>query len=228
MEVGALVAAAGQGTRLGETLPKAFVELEGRPLLWWTVSALARSPHIGSLTVAVPAGCVERASDALREIRAFPIRVVEGGATRQESVYRALRSSPEHWALVLVHDAARPFVSPRLVEDCIHAAAELEAVVAALPVTDTIKEVDSSGKVLRTLDRVRLRAVQTPQVFRRSLLAEAHERARQEGYRATDDAALVERLGRPVWVVRGSRENRKITTPEDLDWARSRLRRAPR
>jgi 2-C-methyl-D-erythritol 4-phosphate cytidylyltransferase len=149
------------------------------------------------------------------------VDVVAGGATRQESVWRALQASPPAVDIVLVHDAVRPFIERRLIDAVVAAAVQHGAAVCALPIAETVKRV-RDGMVEATLDRSGLWAVQTPQAFRAALLREAHDKARRDGVAGTDDAALVERLGHPVRVVAGLPGNVKITTPEDLRRARGR------
>jgi 2-C-methyl-D-erythritol 4-phosphate cytidylyltransferase len=149
------------------------------------------------------------------------VEVVEGGTTRQESVWRALQAAPADAPIVLVHDAVRPFITPQLI-DAIRTAADAHgAVLCALPIVETVKRV-VDGVVESTLDRSTLWAVQTPQGFRAPLLREAHEKAIRDGIVGTDDAMLVERLGHAVRVVPGLAENVKITTPADLRAARRR------
>jgi 2-C-methyl-D-erythritol 4-phosphate cytidylyltransferase len=148
------------------------------------------------------------------------VKVVEGGAERQESVWRGLRAIPEAAAeVVLVHDAVRPFVTRALIDDVLKAAVETGAAICARPIAETVKRV-VDGFVGETLDRRSLWAVQTPQGFRAALLREAHDKARRDGIVGTDDAMLVERLVHPVRVVPGLAANVKITTPEDLHHAR--------
>jgi 2-C-methyl-D-erythritol 4-phosphate cytidylyltransferase/2-C-methyl-D-erythritol 2,4-cyclodiphosphate synthase len=146
-------------------------------------------------------------------------KVVGGGSDRQASVRNALAEVDANADLVLVHDGARPLATAALFRRCIEAAAAHGAAVAAVPCSDTVKEVDGEGRVLATLDRSRLWLVQTPQVFRHSLLVQAHEAAVREGVTGTDDASLVERLGYVVRVVLGDPRNIKITWPEDITWA---------
>ena len=208
----ALIVAAGRGERLGSGRPKAFVTLGGRPMLEWSVEALRSVAGIERIIVALPGDSLDEAP--------IGTTAVAGGAVRSASVREALRAAPEGDPIV-VHDAARPLAPARLFE---RALAQLErsgadAVVAAAPVSDTIKEVDvSDGRtVTRTLERARLWAVQTPQVFRRAALERALLDAEDETLAAaTDDAWLVERAGGRVEVVESSPANFKITTPTDL------------
>jgi 2-C-methyl-D-erythritol 4-phosphate cytidylyltransferase len=207
----ALIVAAGRGERLGLDQPKALVALGGRPMLSWSVEALRSVPGVEQIVVAPPGDALDAAPEGT-----VP---VAGGQARSESVRAALRAS-ETGDPVIVHDAARPLAARELFERVL---AELEqsgaeAVIAATPVSDTIKEVDADGCSVRaTLDRRRLWAVQTPQVFRRAALERALSEAPEEVLRgATDDAWLVERLGGRVRVVDAGPRNMKITTPTDL------------
>jgi 2-C-methyl-D-erythritol 4-phosphate cytidylyltransferase len=215
-----LIPAGGLGTRLGSRTPKQFLALGGGPILAATVAHFARHPAIEAIVVAAPAAHVERARRALRRVRSrAAVTVVPGGQTRQESVWLALQAAPDDAGLVVVHDAVRPFIAKGLIDDVLRAARAVGAAICALPVTETVKRV-RGDEVEATIDRTGLWTVQTPQAFRAELLREAHEKARRDGMVGTDDAALVERLGHPVKVVRGLEGNLKITTPEDLRRAR--------
>jgi 2-C-methyl-D-erythritol 4-phosphate cytidylyltransferase len=207
----ALIVAAGSGERLGAGRPKALVELAGQPLLQWSIDALRRVPRIERIVVALPAG-VEAPAGVI---------AVEGGHVRSDSVRRALAASGGGDP-VLVHDAARPLLTPELAESVIAALEsdpQASAAIAAAPMTDTVKRADRDGTVRETLDRSELWAVQTPQVFRRGALVRALEVHVDELARATDDASLVERQGGRVIVVPASAENLKVTTPHDLRMA---------
>lgn len=206
--VGALVPAAGLGVRLGPGAPKALRELAGEALLVHAVRGLRAAPSIGPIVVAV--SDVPLVSELLRP---YDVVVVAGGAERQDSVRAALAALDTSADLVLVHDAARCLTPASVVEAVIAALrAGAEAVVPVLPVADTVKEV-AGERVVRTLDRSALRAVQTPQGFQRAVL----ERAHASGQPAlTDDAGLVEALGGTVRTVPGSEEAFKVTRPLDL------------
>ncbi len=205
--------AAGRGERLGDERPKAFAELGGRPLIEYALRALARSARVDDVVVVVPTGFENHpALDGAT-------RVVEGGGTRQESVARGMAALPAEAHVVLVHDAARCLAPPELfdaVADAVDDAAggAYEAVVPGLAVVDTVKQVDGDGRVTGTPDRTALRAVQTPQGFRRAVLERAHESPGTTD--VSDDAGLVELLGRPVHVVPGHPDAFKITRPLDL------------
>jgi 2-C-methyl-D-erythritol 4-phosphate cytidylyltransferase len=215
----ALIVAAGSGERLGAGRPKALVELAGRPLFTWSMEALRATKGIERIAIAMPFDSDEDAHDFHIAAPGAPaIIAVRGGATRSESVRRAL-DAVGPGDPVLVHDAARPLLTPELareVIDALAADASADAAIAAMPVTDTVKRVDGGGAVHETLDRDELWAVQTPQVFRRAALERALEVPAHELARATDDAWLIERDGGRVIVVRASDENLKVTTPLDL------------
>jgi len=204
----ALLLAAGSGERLGAGRPKALVEVAGRPLVQWSIEALQGTPGIERIVLALPAGVSPPAG----------VTAVIGGEVRSQSVQRALAAAGPA-DTVLVHDAARPLLTPALALAVIGALErdpDAQAAIAAAPVTDTVKLVDEKGVVARTLDRQRLWAVQTPQVFRRAALDSALAVAGEELARATDDAWLIERQGGRVLVVDTGAENLKVTRPLDL------------
>jgi 2-C-methyl-D-erythritol 4-phosphate cytidylyltransferase len=210
----ALVVAAGRGERLGTPVPKAFVMLAGRPMVQWSIAALSAVAAIDEIVVALPP-----AMDAPEGTIG-----VAGGTQRSHSVQAALAAARAD-DVVLVHDAARPLLTVALVEDCLAAlaAGECDAAIAAAPVTDTIKECDATT-VVRTLDRARLWAVQTPQAFRRDVLERALDQDDEILGAATDDAALVEAMGGTVRLVPAPADNLKVTTPLDLRVAELLLR----
>lgn len=226
----AIVPAAGRGDRLGPGAPKALRDLGGVPMLIHAVRALATARAVDLVVVAAPADSVGEVRALLSEYgaeepafgRAAAV-VVAGGATRQASVAAALNSLPDDVDVVLVHDAARPLVPVELVEAIAAAvSADCPAVVPGLAVNDTIKCVGAQQEVLETLDRSMLRAIQTPQGFRREVLAAAHAAATGE---VTDDAGLVEAIGVAVVVIPGAAEAFKVTRPLDLVLAEAVLAR---
>lgn len=228
LEALAVLVAAGRSERLPGHLPKQLLPLAGLPLLVWAAKALDMAAGVVGILPVHPPGMgdrVERELSVLGSPKILP--GVEGGETRQESVARGVQALPPAADLVLVHDAARPLASAALVERVLEAAAIHGAAVPVRPLSETIKEVEDD-RVVRTLDRSRLVAVQTPQGFRRELLARAIFEARDLGVRATDEAALVERLGRPVATVPGEASNLKVTEPQDLELAEHYLREADR
>ncbi|MEV7330729.1 2-C-methyl-D-erythritol 4-phosphate cytidylyltransferase [Micromonospora sp. NPDC093244] len=211
-DVAVLVPAAGAGVRLGPGRPKALRLLAGEPLLVHAVRRLAAAPSVHTIVVAAPAAEVTAVRELLAPVA--PVTVVPGGAERQASVAAALAAVPDGPTIVLVHDAARALTPPELVESVAAAVRDgCAAVIPVLPVVDTIKEVGADEVVLGTVDRSALRAVQTPQGFRRAVLTAAHAAA---GDPLTDDAGLVEKQGVPVTCVPGSEYALKITRPFDL------------
>lgn len=207
----ALVVAAGRGERLGQDRPKALVSLAGKPMLEWSVDALRGVAEVERIVVALPSG----------ELHAAPAGTVAvaGGPARSQSVREALKVAGEGDP-VIVHDAARPLASTELFERAIAqlAASGADAVIAATPVSDTIKEVGQDGRTVRgTLDRSRLWAVQTPQVFQRQALERVFEEAPEELLAAaTDDAWMIEQAGGSVQVLDAGAQNLKVTTATDL------------
>ncbi len=226
MIVTAIVPAAGEGSRFGGAVRKQFIALNGLPILSHTLRALAASRALAAMIVVVPPGDESRGRDALSLAGVdIETEVISGGQERQDSVYKGLQRAKPDTDMVLIHDGVRPFVSREVVLATIEGAEEWGAAVAAVPVTDTIKRVDAGGLVVDTPPREQLWAVQTPQVFRYALLMLAHQSVREHGIVVTDDAALVERIGVKVKVVRGNYENIKITSEEDLPLADLILRR---
>jgi 2-C-methyl-D-erythritol 4-phosphate cytidylyltransferase len=209
----ALLVAAGSGERLGAPRPKAFVVVAGRPMLEWSLVAL-RAAGVEDVVVALPPG----------EAAPAGCTGVPGGATRSASVRAALAAAPPGHDAVVVHDAARPLVTPELFARALEALAGADAAIAAARVTDTIKRADAEGRVVATLDRSVLWAIQTPQAFRREALARALDVGEDVLAAATDDAWLVERAGGSVRVVESSPANLKVTTPHDLQVAELLLR----
>jgi 2-C-methyl-D-erythritol 4-phosphate cytidylyltransferase len=213
----ALVVAAGSGERLGAAVPKAFIVLAGRPLVAWSLDALAAA-GVPRAVIAVPPGHGAAAEQALAgAAEDFPLglALVEGGATRSESVRNAFAAAGDAEAIV-VHDAARPLATPEIFRSTIAALAGVDAAIAAARVTDTIKEAGPDGRVARTLDRSRLWAIQTPQAFRAESLRRALDVPASVLAAATDDAWLVERAGGSVRVIESAPANFKVTTPHDL------------
>jgi 2-C-methyl-D-erythritol 4-phosphate cytidylyltransferase len=212
-----LIAAAGSGRRMGAAGNKLLLEVSGRPVLAWTLEAALACPAlrwIGIVGQAADAPAVEAIVAAARPDR--PVAWILGGDTRQDSVSRGLAALPPEAASVLIHDGARCLVEPELLQRCAAAVASGAAVIAATPVTDTIKEVNGAGTIVATPDRSALWAAQTPQAFPVRQLRQAHAIARDRGWSVTDDAALFERLGLPVQVLQAPPSNIKLTTPFDL------------
>ncbi|MDQ0091793.1 2-C-methyl-D-erythritol 4-phosphate cytidylyltransferase [Paenibacillus anaericanus] len=215
---GVIVVAAGRGTRMGSKESKQYLMLQDKPIVIHTLEVFDRHPLITEIILVTGAQDVERCLSWIHEFgMTKKIKVIAGGAERQHSVYQGLLHMNSPW--VLVHDGVRPFVTQQQVTSCYEAAVQHGAAVLAVPVKDTVKQVDGQGWVTATPDRRSLWAIQTPQAFRRSELIQAHEIAEAEGFIGTDDSMLIERLGVQVMVVEGGYANIKITTPEDLDYA---------
>ena len=217
-DVAAILVAAGRGERAGSDIPKQFLVLEGRPMFIHALRVLAASPAIVHTAVVVPDGWEKRVEDMVAAEKFDPqtVRVVAGGARRQDSVWEGLRT----WSnatLVLVHDAARPCLSADLVDRTIAAARQSGAATAALPITDTVMRAASPAPEI--VDRTGLWAVQTPQVFEAGLLRAAHARARAQDIDSSDDGTLVLGLGHELRFVPGDWWNIKVTAPKDLDRA---------
>ena len=214
-----MIAAAGSGERLGAGGPKAFAEAFGQPLLAWSLTAFDAAESIGRIVVAAP----RRGEDRVEAIAAeagVAIEIVPGGDHRSQSVANGMQ--PVNTELVVFHDAARPLVTAELIDEVVRRLdhdPDIAGVIAASPVTDTIKEASVSRRVLRTPERSRMWAVQTPQAFRTSGLREAIATHPDELGTVTDDAMLVERSGGEVLIHQASPDNIKVTTPRDLQIA---------
>jgi 2-C-methyl-D-erythritol 4-phosphate cytidylyltransferase len=211
---------------MGATGGKGLVAVGGQPMALYSLRTLTRLRDLLSIVLVVGADQLQRAASMVANFGPWPVPVqlACGGPERQDSVAAGLALVDPAADLVAVHDAARPFVPLRCFQACIETAARSGAAIVAVPAQDTIKVVGQNNEIVETLDRRTVWLAQTPQVFRADLLRRAYAQARADGYTATDDAMLVERLGVTVCVVAGESVNRKITTPDDLEWAESYLR----
>lgn len=210
----AIIVAAGRGKRLGSSLPKQFLKVRGRTILEMSVEAFEQNKYVDEIFVAANADYCELTEKLCRGFSKLK-KIVAGGAERQDSVRAALDCLRGENGIVLVHDAARPFVSEAVINAVIEGTADFGAAIPTVPAKDTIRQVDGTGS--RTLQRETLARVQTPQGFRISLIKHAFEKAQAEGFLGTDDASLVERMGINISMVQGEDANRKITTREDLE-----------
>ncbi len=229
MKVIVIIPAAGLGTRMagpaiGKAPAKQFTELHGVPVLIHTLRKFADAPGVSEIVIALRKQEADNFAPRLDKERfKKPVRIVEGGEHRQESVSNALgaiSAGPDD--LVLVHDAVRPFVDAEIIDNVIEATVKHGAAIAAVPAVDTIKQVDRTADgalVNATIPREHIVLVQTPQGFRFSVLKQAFDEAARDGFVGTDEASVVERMGHPVAVVMGSPRNIKITTPADLELA---------
>lgn len=225
MNVSVIIPAAGLGTRMGREKSgisrKQFMLLDGAPILIHTIRKFLRCPSVAEIVVALRAEDMDWVRGLIhQEHPSKPVRVVEGGDSRQESVENALASIRREVPLVAVHDAVRPFIDPEIVEKVIAEASRSGAAIVGIVPVDTVKQVHKN-KIRSTLPREHLVLAQTPQVFRHDLLKEAFARARQDNFTGTDESSLVERLEQvEVSVVQGSDRNIKITRPGDMELAR--------
>ncbi len=222
-----LIAAAGSGRRMGADRNKLLLPLAGRPVIAWTLQAALAAERIRWIGV-VGQEMDRSAILSLVEGVSKPVHWIQGGSTRQESVLRGLAGLPADATQVLIHDGARCLAEPALFDRCADALAGGQALIAATPVTDTIKRVDGQGVITATPDRSELWAAQTPQGFQVDQLRQGHAEAQAKGWSVTDDASLYERLGWPVQVLDAGPANIKVTTPFDLTVAEAVLAlRAP-
>lgn len=220
MSVLAIIPAAGMGVRMGGGTPKQFLSLDGVPIFVHTLRKFAAADSIDEICLALRPEEMDRArKDLEREQFPKPLRLVSGGATRQETVARALAEAPETTDLVVVHDAVRPFVELEMIRKVVDAARQEGAAILGIPSVDTLKQVERQT-ILGTVPRERIVLAQTPQAFRHEIIREAFDRAAADGFKGTDESSLVERLGHKVIVLMGSDRNIKITKPSDLPLAR--------
>jgi 2-C-methyl-D-erythritol 4-phosphate cytidylyltransferase len=213
-----IIPAAGQGKRMGAGKNKLFLKIDGLPVFIHTLKVFEKDENCSKIWLVTSPQDKQEMHALIKRNKITKIAaIVNGGDERQYSVYNAVKEISKD-AIVLVHDAARPFIDIRQMKELTDVAAANGAAVLAVPIKDTIKKV-KGDVVEETVERSSLWAIQTPQAFRISLLKEAHEKAIQEGFLGTDDASLVERLGQDVRIVMGNYDNIKLTTPEDLYFA---------
>ncbi|MFH0771503.1 MAG: 2-C-methyl-D-erythritol 4-phosphate cytidylyltransferase [Candidatus Omnitrophota bacterium] len=224
MKTSVIVAAGGKGERLGSKVHKPFVLLGKEPILAYALRALDSSNRVNEIILVVNEFDLLKGRSLVKKIGIKKIKdITAGGKRRMDSVNNGLfRVSPDT-DYVMVHDGCRPFVDDKIISETIQAAEIFGGAIAVAPVKPTIKEIEKGGFVVTTLKREFLVEVQTPQVFRKDILVRAYERALREETEATDDSSLVEALGVKVKVIKGSYKNIKITTPEDLKYAKALL-----
>jgi 2-C-methyl-D-erythritol 4-phosphate cytidylyltransferase len=222
----AIIVAAGSGRRMGMTLPKQFVELNGRPLLAWTIDNLLKVPQLAEIILVVSDD--QAGSPNLQKCLpghcAIPVKIVAGGERRQDSVYSGLKALNPQSGIVAIHDGVRPFADPALIAETIRLCAKFDGAVLAIPAVDTLKEVEAR-QIIRTVDRQKIWQVQTPQTFRRAVLERAYANAYENNLMATDDSRLVEMIGGRVAIVESTPNNLKITCQNDLIVAKSIMER---
>ena len=217
----AIIPAAGAGLRMGDGVAKQLRLLEGKPVILHTIEALCRNEKIDYAIVVAPSNDVDAVAKLIADSKVEKvIEVIAGGATRSESVAKGVKAAPDDSAYVLIHDGVRPFVTQKLLNQVIDAAMEAHAATAAIPVSDTLKSV-RKGAIAGSVERENVWRIQTPQCFNRKTLQEGLLRAEQDGFDATDESSLIERMNIEVKVVTGDETNIKITTPADMALARA-------
>jgi 2-C-methyl-D-erythritol 4-phosphate cytidylyltransferase len=224
MKVGAIIPAAGRGKRIGTSVAKQFLEIQGKPLLHHTLTAIASCKLIDYVVLVMPLANVDEVGKDCLKKYSIVRQVVVGGEERQDSVYNGFKSLEGSTDIVVVHDGVRPFTTPQMIITTIEEARQYGAAITAIPVSDTIKEV-SGGFVKKTISRDGLWRVQTPQAFQYGLLQQAFKKANEDSYYGTDEGALIEYLGKEIKIVPGSELNMKITRKEDLVLGESLLSR---
>ena len=223
----AVIVAGGSGSRMMAPVRKQYLDLDGVPIVAHTLMAFDRHSDLDRMVLVVPENDVEWCrTDILAPLSlCHDVQLVAGGRRRQDSVFNGLSAVGRGYGTVMIHDGVRPFVSLALMNACIDGVKISGGCVPAIPATDTLKQVDANGRIIRTLDRQLIRLAQTPQTFSLDLIMNAHQLARQRGFTATDDASIAEFAGETVTVVAGDPDNIKITTPEDLSIATAILAR---
>lgn len=219
---GAVIVAGGNGSRMMSSVKKQYIELAGRPVVAHTLMAFDPCSFVDRIILVVPADDVIYCRNHIVAPLTMnhDVHVVAGGPHRQASVSNGLAALDAAAGIVMIHDGVRPFVRPSLMKACIAGVKATGACIPAIPASDTLKQVDENGVILKTLDRQQILLAQTPQTFSIGLIRRAHQLAIQRGFAATDDASVAEFAGETVTVVPGDRDNIKITTPEDLAIAR--------
>jgi len=223
-DVGVVIVAGGSSTRTGGRELKQFRWVAGKPVLLHSLQTFMARPDVVGVVVVLPDSHVADPPPWIFQCDVDRLMIAPGGASRSESVWNGLEDLPDAADVVLVHDAARPLVDNATIDRVVAEVRAGHPAIAALPVVDTLKEVDGDGRIVRTVERERLWRAQTPQGFPRETIVTAHRRARSEKLSATDDAALCERLGIPVVVVRGNERALKITDDEDFARAEALFR----
>lgn len=219
----AIIVAAGKGRRMEASVNKVYIDISGKKTIIRTLEPFQQNPFVDEIILVVSERDISYCGFELIDKSVFSKvkKITAGGCKRQDSVYNGLQEISEKAEIIVIHDGARPLVTEDIIERSVRSAMEFGAVSTAVPVKDTVKTADQSGFVSGTLDRSTLWAVQTPQAFKRDIIREAHEKARELDVEATDDAMLVENLGYKLKLVEGSYENIKLTTPEDVIIARA-------
>lgn len=222
-KIGIVIPAAGQGKRMETGYNKQFLLLMGQPILAHTVRPFEESSYVSEIVIVGAESDLLVIKELVYHHKFYKVvAITQGGTQRQDSVRAGVQALSTIIQRVVVHDGARPLLTLQEFNRFMEETEKFSAAIMGIPLKDTVKRVDSSGKVVETLPREELRAIQTPQIFNRGILEEAHHQAAAMGYYGTDDAALLEWMGYPVQIVKGSQENIKVTTPDDL-WLAERI-----
>lgn len=224
MPVHAIITGGGSGTRMKNSVNKSFIPLAGKPIIAYSMQLFQQHPQISTITIIMHPDWIQETTQWMNQLGITKVKqIVEGGKERQDSVRNGLNAiasfHPKPDDIVLVHNSANPLLTSETITECIRAAQQNQASVAAYRIKDTIKRVQDDGKIIETLKRSELWGMQTPQCIQYALFVRAHEKAQKDGFLGTDDVQLVERLGIQPMVVDCGYENIKITTPEDIDFA---------
>lgn len=215
-KISAIIPAGGIGSRMNLKIPKQFIEICGKPVIAYTVEALSKCKQIDEIIVAVPDGYIAYFNDIVNEFKLSKVsKILCGGPSRQETVYKCLVEDTES-DLILIHDAVRPFISPKTLKAAIDAAVKYGAAAVGVPAVDTLKMSDEVGFIKNTVDRKNIWQIQTPQIFKTDVIKSAHEKAHIGGVEATDDCALAEMYGQKIKLVKSESLNLKITYESDL------------
>lgn len=216
-----VIVAGGQGTRMGMALPKQFLEIEGKPILYYTIAAFAKAIPQAEIILVLPEAEISKLQMVLQHFEhRIELNVVSGGATRYDSVKNGLKGLPED-SIILVHDGVRPFISEALIQTCIETAMTSGTAIPAINVVDSVRVLSASGS--SPINRDMLRIIQTPQTFQGNILLPAFAQDYQSNF--TDEATVVENMGHKITLVEGDKNNIKITTPEDLQMAENLMAR---
>lgn len=223
--VSVIIPAAGGGTRMGKSINKQYLKIRDKSILTHTIMAFDQCPYVDEIIVVIAKNEEKLFKNYVRKeyrIRK-PLKLVTGGKTRQESVYNAVKEVDDRCTIIAVHDGARPIISTREIVMTIEGAERYGGCVLGVPVKETVKKINEEGLITETIERDLLYNIRTPQTFRRDILVKAHENAIEKGIVGTDDSYLVEMNGGSVKIIKGSYNNIKITTPEDLIYAQEIL-----
>ena len=225
--VSAVIVAAGKGIRMKDNVRKQYLPLAGRPVLSHCLTLFEECDLINKIILVVPQDDFDYCQNKILSKFKIKIDLVAGGKERQDSVYNGLIALGENNGIVIIHDGVRPFANKEMIKSCVTGAKKHGACIIGVPAQDTLKKISSLGNIEKTIERNNIWLAQTPQAFQYEVIRKAHENARLKGYAGTDDAFLVEQMGNPVKIIKGSKNNIKITTREDLKLAEVMLQAGP-